>query len=119
MAERERFIRRWIGVPIGLLMGSQAHHLPHGPSYVWLGISVYPLWLVIDGWPWRWYHVLTCTAAVYVAFGRAAAPQTDYAWMAPRLWVFSLAMIVAAIADHALLVRTMRVTGSAAEEPAL
>jgi hypothetical protein len=109
-SSRSRVYAGWFGGATIVLMRLQAAFLP-GPSVIWFGFGLYWLWLAVDGWPWRWYHVLTCAAAVYVAFGRAAvAHPGDFAWMAPRLWVFSLTWLSTAIADHRLLLRTMRVT---------
>lgn len=104
-----RIVPRLMAIAIPLAMQFQAAFVP-GPSIVWIAIGLYFVWLAIDGWPWRWYHAFTFASAVYVAFGRAAvAHPTDFAWMAPRLWVFAGALVATSIADHFLLLRAMRI----------
>lgn len=109
----------WSGLIGGgavMLMRLQTQFIP-GPSVVWLAIGFYLLWFAIDGWPWRWYYTGAFAAAVYVAFGRVAMVHpTDFAWMAPRVWVFALAWSATSIADHFLQVRVMRPTDDAAED---
>ncbi len=112
------FLIRWMTLPtVTLLLRLQDHNLRGFPSLLWLVVSVYPAWLALDGWPYRWYHLVTSAAAIYVAFGRPIdAASTDFAWAASRLWVFGVAVIATGIADHFLLVRVMRPTDYAAEE---
>jgi hypothetical protein len=107
-----------VGAATVIIMRFQTKFIP-APDIVWLAFGAYFLWLALDGWPWRWYQVIASAAAIYVAFGRAAfAYLTDFAWMAPRIWVFSLAFIATDIADHLLLVRTLRRSNKHLEEPA-
>lgn len=107
-SRRARMAAAAIGTATIPIMRLQTAFIP-GPSVVWLGFGLYSLWLLIDGWPWRWYHAFTCASAVYVAFGRTSlAHPTDFAWMAPRLWLFALTLLLTGIADHSLLVHSMR-----------
>jgi hypothetical protein len=110
MTERGNVVWRWLGLIAVVLLLAEAHTRSGGPSLVWLVCSVYPLWLAADGWPLRWWHLGTFATMIYVAFGRANYPDPPgFAWMAPRIWTFSLTLIATGIADHYLLLRTMRV----------
>jgi hypothetical protein len=110
MAERTDFLWRWLGLIAVVLLFAEAHTRSGAPSVVWLVCSVYPLWLAADGWPLRWWHLGTFASMVYVAFGRASySDPPAFAWMAPRIWAFSFALIATGIADHYLLLRMMRV----------
>jgi hypothetical protein len=110
MTGRGNAVWRWLGVIAVVLLQAEAHTRPGAPSLVWLVCSAYPLWLAADGWPLRWWHLGTFASMVYVAFGRASYPDPPaFAWMAPRIWAFSSALIVTGIADHYRLLRTMRV----------
>jgi hypothetical protein len=118
LSPRRTFLRRWMYLPFLVVANIQNHEtLRSFPSLMWLFLSAYPAWFALDGWPYRSYHLITCVAAIYVAFGRPIAPDpTGFAWAAPRLWVFALALIATGIADHFLVVKVMRPSDEAAEE---
>ena len=87
------------------------------PNLVWIGLSAVPLWVAWDCRPYRWHHLLTCVAMLYVAFGRVAYREAgDLAWMAPRMWAFSSALVITGVLDHRLFVGTMLQTRVAARE---
>lgn len=53
----------------------------------------------------------------YARFGRVAYPEAgDLAWMAPRMWAFSSALVLTGLLDHRLFVGAMRQTRVAARE---
>jgi hypothetical protein len=88
------------------------------PNIVWTLLSAVPLWLAWDCRPYRWHQLLVCVAMIYVAFGRIAYPEAgDLAWMAPRIWAWTSALVIAGLLDHRLFVRTMRQTRVPAAEP--
>jgi len=88
------------------------------PNLVWTTLAFGALWNAWDCRPYRWHQLLVFLAMIYVAFGRVAYPQAgDLAWMAPRMWAFTSALVVAGLLDHRLFVRTMRQTRAPAAEP--
>jgi hypothetical protein len=116
---RGTLIRFWFGSIAVLLLRVQEHTMPGAPSILWLLCSLYPLWLAADDWPRRWWHLGSFASMAYVAFGRANDPnQTAFAWMAQRMWAFSLALVITGLADHALLMRILGRTRATAEEHA-
>jgi len=79
------------------------------PSFVWTLLALGELWIAWDCRPYRWHHMLVFVAMLYVAFGRVAYPNAgDLAWMAPRMWAFTISLAVAGTLDHRLFVRAMR-----------
>lgn len=117
---REQFWRGCIGSVAIVLFRVESHAAPAYPSFPWLLLGAYPLWLAIDGWPYRWYQLLTFLAAVFVAFGHVGLTRSspELAWMAPRMWAVSLALIATGLFDHFLLLRIIESKHDAVSEAA-
>lgn len=88
------------------------------PNVVWTTLAFGALWNAWDCRPYRWHQLLVFVAMLYVAFGRVAYPKAgELAWMAPRMWAFASALVVAGLLDHRWFVRTMRQARAPAAEP--
>jgi hypothetical protein len=107
-----RNTERWICVAWLLLWS-----LPipfEGPFRVfWLVWAMCPVWLIVDGWPYRAHHVITLGAAVYLArlriLGPGGFPET--VWLViGGFYLLSLVMVLTGFADHAVLRRCLQPT---------
>jgi hypothetical protein len=98
-----------LGASIGIL-GVLDSNLPGAPSVLWCVWSIWPAWILWDCWPLRRYHVLTLTAALFLAVTHIQVPRTldVYTWWAQGLLLLGFSAVVTGLADHALLVRVMR-----------
>lgn len=106
VVKAERFPLWLLGIgPAMLAIDEVQYHFVNGmPSFWWLLVSGLPLWLVVDGWPYRTHHLLTVIALWILAFGHVGVTASDrLAWMAPGVWAVSVALIATGLADHFLL----------------
>src|SRR5262245_20472731 len=87
------------------------------PNLVWSALAGAVLWLAWACRPFRWHHLLTSAATLYLAFGGGASTEAgDLAWLAPGMWAFTSARAIGGVLDHRLFVRAMRQTRTLAAE---
>jgi hypothetical protein len=80
---------------------------------VWLVWALGPVWLIVDGWPYRAHHVVTLAAAGYLASLRIVGPNgfPETAWLVVAgIYLLSLVMVLTGFADHAVLRRCLQPT---------
>ena len=89
--------------------------VPFGGPFrmLWLIWGLCPVWLILDGWPFRVHHAATLAVALYLAWMRILAPAGVVE--ASRViisgtYLLSVAMILTGLADHAVLLRAFRPT---------
>jgi hypothetical protein len=100
--------RYYIAIGFGIV-GAISSSVPFGMRGFWVVMSLYPGWLLIDGWPYRKHMILETTVALVAAMAAGGRPVTASA-LAPWFLLFGLAAIVSGLADHALLLRVTRAT---------
>lgn len=106
VVQSQRFQSWWaLGFgPAMLMIDEVQYHFGTGmPSFLWLLCSGLPLWIVVDGWPYRTQHLLTVIAFWVLAF--SVTPSGGLAQMVPGAWAVSTALIATGLADHFLLLR--------------
>jgi len=89
-----------------------------GISVFWFAWSLYPAWLVLDGWPYRTYQLVAAAAGVLAGIAGFHA-SSFWEGFAQGWLVVGPAEIVCGFADHALLVRAMRSRGMPLQAPSL
>jgi hypothetical protein len=93
----------WLGA--SLLLSPRS---PVTVSAFWLLAGLGPLWLMVDGWPFRWYEAFNVVAALlasYLAFSSRAPAGVA---LGPGFVLAGSSGIIVGLADHALLVRATR-----------
>jgi hypothetical protein len=82
-----------------------------GMAAIWLTWAAYPLWLAVDGWPYR-KHMLVVVAALVGPSALALHGTVDPGF---GFLALGLSSVIAGVADHRLLARAMNC--GHAEEP--
>lgn len=80
-------------------------------TFVCAVLAVQSVWLLIDCWPYRLHEafvIIATGAAIQLVGWRAAAGPDD---IARAIVLVASSMVIAGLADHALLVRGMRTQG--------